>query len=84
MSTYIKLSTKEFPRHIGDIRLDPAGMEDYALVQFPELPLLSDNQMAYPTPPVEIDGVWRVDWKIVTFIPKPEPSANTEPDINKQ
>jgi hypothetical protein len=26
MSAYIKLSTGEYPRHIGDIHIDPAGM----------------------------------------------------------
>jgi hypothetical protein len=33
MSSYIKLSTKEFPRRIGDIGIDPAGIADYAIVE---------------------------------------------------
>ena len=34
MSTYIKLSTLEYPRHIGDIAIDPTSEADYALVFF--------------------------------------------------
>ena len=38
MSTYIKLSTNEYPRHAGDIEIDPAGSADYAPVEWIERP----------------------------------------------
>ena len=36
MTAYIKLSTNEYPRHAGDIALDPAG--EYAVVQWTDMP----------------------------------------------
>jgi hypothetical protein len=71
MSAYIKLSTLEYPRHEGDIRLEyPEITEDqtgatfpcpdtYALVIPVQTPECNhDTQCAEELPPVQIAGVW--------------------------
>ena len=65
MSTYIKLSTGEFPRHIGDIEIDPSGADDYAHVEWVDRPLFDPNtQRCNPGQPEQIDGVWFRTWTI--------------------
>jgi hypothetical protein len=71
MSAYIKLSTLEYPRYEGDIRLDhPEITEDqtgaifpcpdtYALVTPVQMPECNyEIQCVEELPPVQIDGVW--------------------------
>ena len=71
MSTYIKLSTLEYPRHEGDIRLEhPEITEDqtwpnfpcpptYALVQDVPIPENQDpDKTVQEVMPIQIDGVW--------------------------
>lgn len=68
MTAYIKLSTGEFPRHIGDIELDPAGMSDYAPVKYVEAPEINRaTQAVKMAKPVNEDGVWRMAWEIKTL-----------------
>lgn len=63
MSAYIKLSTLEYPRHIGDIQIDPAGMADYALVQWDEPPVYDvKTQLRHEGPPMLKDGQWFMTW----------------------
>ena len=63
MSTYIKLSTGEYPRHTGDIQLDPAGMADYAPVVWVEPPVIDTvTQRRFEQPPVLEGGVWKMVW----------------------
>lgn len=65
MSTYIKLSTLDYPRHIGDIELDPAGIEDYALVEWVDPPIFNiDYQYCSQSQPVKKSGKWYVNWEI--------------------
>jgi len=72
MSTYIKLSTLEYPRHIGDIQLDPAGSEDYAPVEWVDRPTFnSERERCYIGNPVNLNGVWKTSW-IVEQIPDSE------------
>lgn len=60
---YIKLSTLEYPRHIGDIQLDPDSA--YAPVEWVDPPVIdTDLQITYEGKPVEIDGVWHMTWII--------------------
>jgi len=63
MSAYIKLSTSEYPRHIGDIRNDPMGMADYAHVEWRDPPEYNNTtQRCGETAPVLVDGVWHMVW----------------------
>ena len=64
MSTYIKISTLEYPRHIGDIQRDSAGMADYALVQWTDPPAVSQMHRAVQKPPVKVGGQWMVAWEV--------------------
>jgi len=81
MSTYIKLSTQEYPRHIGDIELDPAGMADYALVEWVDRPVINPKthhcQIGMP---VQVGGVWKTNW-VVTPIPQEEQAAALQAEI---
>jgi hypothetical protein len=77
MSSYIKLSTLEYPRHEGDIRLEyPEITEDqtgdsfpcpdtYALVKETTAPEFNfATQVCYETAPVQIDSVWTQQWAV--------------------
>jgi hypothetical protein len=72
MTTYIKLSTNEYPRHQGDVRLEYPDMgepfvlpETYASVQSTEPPEYDyETHRAEETPPVLIDGVWTMQWRV--------------------
>lgn len=72
MSTYIKLSTNEYPRYIGDIEIDPAGMSDYAPVQWVDKPNFDGNRqrcaIGFPT---QTNGEWVTTW-VITQIPDSE------------
>lgn len=65
MSAYIKLSTLEYPRHAGDIALDP--VKDYELVEWVDPPEVAENQLAYELKPELKDGKWYMVWAIYTF-----------------
>jgi hypothetical protein len=72
MSTYIKLSTNEYPRHIGDIEIDPAGMSDYAPVQWVDKPSYDPNrQRCAIGAPTQTNGEWITTW-VLTQIPDSE------------
>jgi hypothetical protein len=71
MSAYIKLSTLEYPRHEGDIRIEhPDIREDqtypnfpcpdtYALVTPIQIPSYNEEtQCAEEITPIQIEGVW--------------------------
>lgn len=77
MSTYIKLSTLEYPRHEGDIRLEhPEITQDqtgdsfpcpstHALVTWVNPPEIDENaQFAYQTAPIEENGEWKMVWAV--------------------
>jgi|APGre2960657373_1045057.scaffolds.fasta_scaffold39788_2 hypothetical protein len=76
MSSYIKLSTLEYPRHEGDIRseypeitVDQTGAtfpcpDTYALVEETPIPEVTDTQTFAELAPVCIDGVWRRVWSV--------------------
>lgn len=66
MSAYIKLSTGEYPRHQGDIRLEYPDMgeefvcpDTYELVPEVQPPETNSNQVSEELKPELIDGVWR-------------------------
>ena len=65
MTSYIKLSTNEYPRHIGDIEIDPMGVEDYAHVEWVDMPIFDKvTQRCGTGNPVEIDGKWYMTWAV--------------------
>jgi hypothetical protein len=65
MSYYIKLSTNEYPRHIGDIEIDPTGMTDYAVVNWTEKPAYNiETQRCNQGKPELIDGNWFMTWVV--------------------
>ena len=52
-----------FPRHVGDIEIDPDGPDDYALVQWVEKPEHDPiAQRCEASTPVNVDGVWFMRW----------------------
>ena len=77
MSAYIKLSTLEYPRHEGDIRLEhPEILESqtgetfpcpstYAFVQWVDAPEFNnETQTAYEIAPVNNNGTWSMVWAV--------------------
>lgn len=78
MTAYIKLSTLEYPRHIGDIQLDAAGMDDYAHVEWVNQPDYdSATQRCGEGVPVQVDGVWRMTWVVRDATAEEIAKANT-------
>lgn len=83
MTTYIKLATGEYPRHQGDVRLEYPDIgepfvlpETYAHVQGTEMPEHDyDTQRAEETPPVLVDGVWIMQWRVRDATPEEIESA---------
>lgn len=73
---YIKLSTLEFPRHEGDIRLEyPEILESqtgdtfpcpntYAPVAYVESPEITDSQLNESSPIQDEFGNWALSWTI--------------------
>lgn len=83
MSNYIKLSTLEYPRHEGDIRLEhPEITEDqtgdtfpcpdtYALVQETSMPSFNpDIQTCFGGAPIQENGVWKMTWIVRNLTPE--------------
>lgn len=65
MSAYIKLSTLEYPRHIGDIEIDPIGMEDFSIVQWVDRPEYNNlTQLCYEGIPEYVDNIWKITWVV--------------------
>lgn len=78
MSSFIKLSTLEYPRHEGDIRLEYPNIletetgetfpcpETYAKVIENNRPIYNyQTQKCVEMTPQYVDGVWVQTWKIV-------------------
>jgi len=77
MSAYIKLSTSAYPRHIGDIEIDPAGMADYAHVEWRDPPEYDNaTQRRCETTPVLVDGMWHMVWVVRAATQKEIDEAN--------
>lgn len=82
MSAYIKLSTLEYPRHIGDIQIDPAGMADYAPVEWVDPPTFNpQTHRLHEGAPVQQDGKWVMNW-VVSQIPREEMAATVRKQRN--
>jgi hypothetical protein len=84
MSTYIKLSTQEYPRHIGDIELDSAGMADYAIVEWVDPPAFDpQTQRRAQQAPQQQGDKWVMVWE-VTQIPFAEMAAKVRTNRNQK
>jgi hypothetical protein len=84
MSAYIKLSTLEYPRHIGDIEIDPAGMADYAHVEYVAAPAFDPyTQQITQKPPEQRDGQWFMVWQVAP-IPEAEMAEKVRKDRNQR
>jgi hypothetical protein len=82
MSSYIKLSTLEYPRHEGDIRsehpeitVDQTGPtfpcpDTYALVEETPMPEITDTQNLTELAPVCVNGIWRRVWGVTELTPE--------------
>ena len=65
MTAYIKLSTNEYPRHNGDIAVDPAGAANYEAVQWTEPPMFDAmTQRCFEGSPVQENGAWKMTWVV--------------------
>lgn len=63
MTAYIKLSTMEYPRHVGDIEIDAIGTSDFAHVTWVEPPEIDfKTQTYYEGAPVQVDDTWHMTW----------------------
>lgn len=84
MSAYIKLSTLEYPRHIGDIEIDPAGMADYAHVEWVDPPMFdSKTQTCTQLPPQRQGDQWFMVWQ-VSPIPEAEMAEKVRIERNQR
>ena len=84
MTTYIKLSTQEYPRHQGDIDCDPAGAADYAEVQWVDCPAFdATRERCNVGAPKQRDGQWYTVW-VTTPIPDSEQAKSVRDDRNKR
>ena len=84
MSTYIKLSTLEYPRHIGDIEIDPAGMADYAHVEWVDPPTFDPRtQIRTQLQPQRQGDQWFMVWEVAP-IPEAEMAEKVRKDRNQR
>lgn len=75
MTAYIKLSTNEYPRHDGDIALDPTG--EYAAVQWVDAPDFNRaTQRCGEGLPEQVNGQWRMTWIVRDATPEEIEIAN--------
>lgn len=82
MSTYIKLSTMQYPLYIGDIEIDPIGMDDFAIVNIDPFPEYDYKRyQVFTQSPEQIDGQWRQGWAI-TPIPDEEGAVKVRKERN--
>jgi hypothetical protein len=82
MTAYIKLSTSEYPRHIGDIEIDSAGMADYALVNWVAPPAIDPaSQRCFEGPPMVNNGMWIMTWVVRDATPAELEYAARKQDV---
>jgi hypothetical protein len=98
MNTYIKISTLEYPRYEGDIRVEHPEIQEnqthpnfpcpdtYALVEWVDMPTYDPaTQIAYETTPVQVNGKWKMTWVIRDATASEIAMANTpKPDEFKR
>lgn len=60
---FINENTNEYPRHIGDVQINPG--ERWKQVVAVPMPPLGLNQVAVENTPQKIDGIWYQQWTVV-------------------
>jgi hypothetical protein len=61
MTAYIDILTGEYPRHDGDVALNPSGQ--YVAVEWVDPPIFNnDTQRCYEGDPINENGMWRMTW----------------------
>lgn len=71
MSAFIKLSTLEYPRHVGDIAIDPVGPHDFEPVAWVDKPAHDpEKQDCLEGAPVQQDGQWVMTWVVTDLTPE--------------
>jgi hypothetical protein len=71
MTAHIKLSTNEYPRHDGDIAIDPVGSFDYAVVQWTDPPSFdATTQLCVEGAPIQENSVWKMTWVVRDATPE--------------
>lgn len=69
MTAYINLDTGEYPRHPGDMALEPNC--NYASVNWVDAPDYNENtQVAYEGPPECVNGEWYMVWIVRDLTPE--------------
>lgn len=92
MSAYIKLSTLEYPRYEGDIRLEYREIlesqtgdtfpcpDTYATVQWVDEPSYNiETQLAYELAPVNNNGTWFMVWAVRDLTQEEIDARNPQP-----
>lgn len=75
MTAYINTTTNEYPRHAGDIALDPEGTyEPVAWVDQPDFDRAT--QRCYEGAPEKTKGGWRMTWIVRDATPEEIEAAN--------
>ncbi len=78
MNAYINLKTGEYPRHVGDMALDPDGQ--YAPVEWVDPPAFDGTtQRCYEGKPVNENGTWRMTWILRQATQQEIEEANAPP-----
>jgi hypothetical protein len=82
MNAYIKLLTGEYPRHEGDIAVDPDGASAYAEVQWIDRPTYNPaTQRCEEGLPTQIDGQWQMTWVVRDATPEEIEYINRPMDL---
>jgi hypothetical protein len=75
MTAYIKLSTLEYPRHIGDIEIDTD--KNYAHVEWVDMPVFNEvTHRCDEGNPIQIEGAWSMTWIVRETTQEEIDSAN--------
>jgi len=62
MTVYINADTNEYPRYEADVLLNPTA--NWVVVADSPTPSTADDEMAYQTEPILIDGKYVQQWHI--------------------
>ena len=75
MTAYINLTTQEYPRHQGDIEINPN--DEYTKVEWVDMPEYdAETKRCEEGFPVEVDGIWHMTWIVRDATPEEIELAN--------
>ena len=80
MSAYINTKTMEYPRHAGDIELDPEGTYEPLIIGgFPNFDTATQRCVAKTVE--KIEGEWTIVWEVRDATQEEIDFANTPPSV---